>query len=68
MSTGSKVLIALIGGIAVGAAIGILTAPAKGEETRKKVSDAARKASQKVKDGLKTVSDRKRTPETEEWI
>lgn len=56
----SKVLLAILGGVAVGAAIGILFAPDKGSETRKKVSDAAKdftdKASQKVKEGMKAAS------------
>ena len=56
----SKVLLAILGGVAVGAAIGILFAPDKGSETRKKVSDAAKdftdKASQKVKEGVKMAS------------
>jgi gas vesicle protein len=55
MGNNTKVIFALLGGAVIGAAIGILLAPAKGEETRKKVADAARKAAEKVKDNLKTV-------------
>jgi gas vesicle protein len=60
MSTSSKVLFAALSGVAIGAAIGILFAPDKGSETRKKVSDAAKdftdKASQKMKEGMKMAS------------
>lgn len=40
MST-KKVVGAALAGAAVGAAIGVLTAPAKGSETRKKIKDTA---------------------------
>ncbi|MFI2741678.1 YtxH domain-containing protein [Zhouia sp. PK063] len=42
-NTGST-LLALVTGAAIGAGIGILFAPDKGEETRKKISKEARKA------------------------
>ena len=60
MNSSSKVLLALLGGVAVGAAMGILFAPDKGSETRKKVADAAKdfsdKAKEKVKEGMKMAS------------
>ncbi len=55
MGNNSKVIFALLGGAVIGAAIGILLAPASGEETRKKVSDAARKAAGKISDNLKSA-------------
>ncbi len=55
MGNNSKVLIALLGGAVLGVVLGILLAPASGEQTRKKVSDAARKAAGKVKDNLKSA-------------
>ena len=60
MNNNVKILAALLGGIAVGAAIGILFAPDKGSETRKKMADAAKgfgdKAKEKVKEGMKMAS------------
>lgn len=35
----SKVLLGVLGGVAVGAVAGVLFAPAKGKETRKKILD-----------------------------
>ncbi|WP_298297340.1 YtxH domain-containing protein [Hydrotalea sp.] len=40
MST-QKLLIGVLSGLAAGVAIGLLTAPAKGSETRKKIADTA---------------------------
>lgn len=60
MNNNTKVIAALFGGLAIGAAIGILFAPDKGSETRKKMADAAKgfgdKAKEKVKEGMKMAS------------
>lgn len=50
MKNSSKVLIALGAGAAIGAILGILFAPAKGEEIRKKITDQSKKLVDNVKD------------------
>ena len=49
MSTG-KVLLGLVAGVAVGAIVGILFAPAKGSETRKKISNKGVKLADDLKE------------------
>jgi len=49
MNDGSKILAAFLAGAAVGAALGLLYAPAPGVETRQNLSEGARKISDKVK-------------------
>lgn len=56
MSNSSKILLALLGGLAVGAAVGILLAPDKGSETRKKINDAAKDLADKVKSKAKKMA------------
>lgn len=46
-----------IGGMAIGALLGILFAPAKGEETREKVADAARDLRERVKQKAEDLRD-----------
>ncbi|MBL7914132.1 MAG: YtxH domain-containing protein [Bacteroidia bacterium] len=43
MGNNSKILLALLAGAAAGVAIGILIAPDKGSESRKKITDTAKK-------------------------
>jgi gas vesicle protein len=49
MNQNSKILIALLGGLAAGAVIGLLFAPDKGSETRKNLSATAKKFADKAK-------------------
>lgn len=56
MNTIGKIAIAAAAGIAAGAVMGVLFAPDKGENTRKKIVDSGKKLSDTVKnkvDGLK---------------
>lgn len=46
----NKVLIALGVGVAIGGLLGVLFAPDKGTETRKKITDAGNKLTDSVKD------------------
>ena len=43
MGNNSKILLALLAGAAAGVAIGLLIAPEKGSESRKKITDTAKK-------------------------
>ena len=65
MSRNSNILIALLGGVVIGAALGILLAPDKGAETRKKMTDAARRVADKVKEGMKSASSSAYEPDAE---
>ena len=48
MKTSSKILVALGAGLVVGGVLGVLFAPDKGAETRKKISDAGKKFADKI--------------------
>ena len=50
MSDNSKIVVALLAGVAVGAAIGILFAPEKGTETRDRLSNALKDLGSSIKD------------------
>jgi gas vesicle protein len=52
MNSTSKILTALAAGAALGLATGILFAPDKGSETRKKIKDKGRKLSEEVKNKI----------------
>lgn len=50
MKTSSKILAAVAAGIAAGAVLGILFAPDKGSETRRKINEKGKKFADDVKD------------------
>lgn len=54
----TKVLLGFLGGLAVGAIAGILLAPDKGSETRKKLSGMAEDISDAVEDGIHQALDK----------
>lgn len=55
-SNTGNTLLALITGAAIGAGVGILFAPDKGEETRKKISKEAKKAQKELEKRYKKTS------------
>ncbi len=61
MSDNSKIIVALLAGVAVGAAMGLLFAPESGKETRDRVGKALKDLGDTIKDlsdeGLDTLSD-----------
>jgi len=61
MSTG-KVLLGVLGGLAAGALLGILFAPAKGSDTRKKISkkteDFTDEIKEKFNEFIETISEK----------
>jgi gas vesicle protein len=50
MKDDTKVIVALIAGIAAGAALGILLAPESGTETRDKLSESLKKLTDSIKE------------------
>ena len=64
----SRTVIALLAGVAVGAVLGILFAPDKGEETRKKVKKTTEDCIDSVKEKLSNLKkeDNENVEESEE--
>jgi gas vesicle protein len=52
MKNTSKLLVAIGAGVAIGGLLGVLFAPGKGKDTRKKIADAGSKLSDAVKDTI----------------
>jgi hypothetical protein len=59
MKTYSKILIALGAGLVAGTIIGVLFAPDKGSETRKKITDSGKKLSDKITSKIKEYNQKK---------
>jgi gas vesicle protein len=58
MNTSGKILAAVAAGIAAGAVLGILFAPDKGSETRRKMNEKGRKFADDVKDKFSKGKDK----------
>jgi gas vesicle protein len=58
MSTTKKILAAAAAGAAVGAVLGILFAPAKGSETRKKMTDKGKDLSEGLKESIHRMGEK----------
>jgi gas vesicle protein len=58
MNNNGKILTALVVGVAVGAVLGILFAPDKGSETRKKISEEGKKMSDAIKDKFNEMKEK----------
>ena len=52
MKNSSKILIALGAGVALGGILGLLFAPEKGSDTRKKMADAGKRMADNLKDSI----------------
>ncbi len=57
MNDNSKVVVALLAGLAAGAALGILFAPDKGVETRDKLTESLKKLGDSIRDTAATEID-----------
>ncbi len=57
MKDNTKVVVALLAGLAAGAALGILFAPDKGEETRDKLSESLKNLGESIKETAATEID-----------
>ena len=51
-----KIILGVLGGVAVGALLGVLFAPEKGDKTRKKIIDKSNDYADELKDKLGTIN------------
>jgi len=58
MNNTGKIVVAIAAGVAVGAVLGVLFAPDKGSETRKKMSDEGKKLYDDAKDKFRRTKEK----------
>ncbi len=66
MNSTSKIVTAFLAGAVVGASLGILLAPDKGEVTRKKIKDSVEDLSHKASEQFKKIRKKKKEEEDED--
>lgn len=54
----SNVLLGVLGGVAIGAVLGVLFAPAKGSETRKKIANKSSDLTDSIKESVNKLSEK----------
>ena len=54
----NNLLLGILGGVAIGATLGILFAPAKGSDTRKKIAEKGSDLKENFKDSLSKLSEK----------
>ena len=57
MKNNKKILLALGAGLAIGGLLGVLFAPRKGSDTRKKIKDTGNEVNEKMKEKINQVKD-----------
>ena len=58
MNNTTKIVVAVAAGVAMGAVLGILFAPAKGEDTRKRMSEEGKKMAEALKNKYREAKDK----------